>query len=127
MRMARNEPTLAEMGYPSEGIIEVDRGGGDGYEMPQEALSPHTCGWCRKCDSGETCTKDGREIDVDTDSCDDIDYQEEWLDTSYGFRSPVRCEYSSDKTYKQACEAIKAINSSIKDDYEERRYERMGW
>ena len=123
----RKEPTLADYGYPSEGIIEVDRGGGDGYELPQEALSPHTCGWCRKCDSGETCTKDGREIDVDTDTCDDIDYREEWLDTSYGFRSPVRCEYSSDKTYKQACEAIKAINSSIKDDYEERRYERMGW
>lgn len=121
------EPTLVEMGYPSEGIIEVDRGGGDGYELPQEALSPHTCGWCRKCDSGETCTKDGHEVDVDNESCDDIDYQEEWLDTSYGFRSPVRCEYSSDKTYKQACEAIKAINSSIKDDYEERRYERMGW
>lgn len=108
--------TLSDFGYPSEGILDVDAGGGDSYEVPQEALSPHTCGYCRKCDCGETCTKDGRDVDMDNDSCEDIDYIEEWLDSSYGYRSPVRCEYSSDKTYHQACKAINAINRHMEDD-----------
>lgn len=124
--------TLADWGYPAEGIIDVDKGGGDSYEVPQEAFSPHTCGSCRKF-NGEYCTKEwnngdesycipGRdEKDPDTDTCDDIDYEEELLDSQYGFRDPVRCEYSSDKKYKQACEAIKAINRDIKDSYEQDR------
>ena len=115
----KKKMTLADYGYPAEGIIGVDCGGGDGYDLPQEALSAHTCKWCRKCEHGETCSKDGRDVDIDTDTCEDIDYIEEWLDTSYGFRSPARCEYSSDKTYKQACEAIKAINRNINYEYDE--------
>ena len=112
---------LKDWGYPAEGIIDVCWNGDPDRceEMPQEAYSPHTCKYCRKCDSGETCTKDGREIDIDTDTCEDIDYIEEWLDSSYGFRSPVRCEYSTDKAYKQACDAINAINAYINKGDEE--------
>lgn len=108
--------TLKDFGYPEEGIIDVDRGGGDCYEVPQEALSAHTCGSCRKFDRKEwTCKKDNEEKDPDYDYCDDIDYVDEWLDSGDGFRSPVRNEYSSDETYKQACEAIDAINRYIDD------------
>lgn len=114
----RREPTLADYGYPAEGIIDVDLGGGNGQEYPQEAFSPRTCGSCRKFNGGDwTCYKDGEDKDPDNDTCGDIDYQEEWLDNGY-LRSPVRCEYSSDETYKQACEAIEAINRSIKDEYD---------
>ena len=123
----RKKDRLKDWGYPSEGILDVDAGGGDSYEMPQEALSARTCQWCRKF-NGDYCTKEWNngdesccvperdEKDPDTDSCDDIDYIEEWLDSQYGFRSPVRCEYSSDKAYEQACEAIKAINKHIEDE-----------
>ena len=124
--------TLADYGYPLEGIIEVTPNGGpDGYEMPQEGLTPHTCVSCMQC-HGDVCTKewnnadpadyiperDDRDPDVDT--CDDIVYVEEWLDASYGFRNPVRCEYSSDETYQQACKAIARINADINSEHEER-------
>ena len=120
---------LNDWGYPAEGILDVDAGGGDSYEMPQEALSAHTCGSCRLFD-GDYCTKEWNngdesyciperdEKDPDTDTCEQIDYVEEWLDSQYGFRSPVRCEYSSDKAYEQACEAIKAINAYINSERE---------
>ena len=117
--MARQK-RLKDYGYPSEGIILVDKGGGDDYEMPQEALSARTCGSCRQLDCDWCCKRTGEEKDPDVDYCDDIDYQEEWLDTEYGFRSPVRNEYSSDKAYEQACEAINAINRNIEDEREER-------
>ena len=98
-----------------EGIIDVSPNGSpDSYEVPQEALAPYTCCSCRKFD-GECCTKDGKEKDPDNDTCEDIDYEEEWLDTEYGYRDPVRCEYSSDKTYEQACKAIRRINAAIKE------------
>ena len=113
------QKTLKDFGYPAEGIILVDAGGGDAYEVPQEAFSPRTCEYCRLFDSKEwVCTKDGEEKDPDNDSCDDIDYIDKWLDSEYGFRSPVRCEYSSDKAYEQACKAIIRMNRNIKDEYE---------
>lgn len=127
----KHRMTLADYGYPAEGIIEIcPDGGPDGYEAPQEILSPHTCASCRKYD--DACTKewnncdeayyvperDDRDPDVDT--CDDIDYREEWLDASYGFRDPVRCEYSSDETFQQACKAIARINADINSEHEER-------
>ena len=122
--------SLEDWGYPAEGIIDVCWNGDPDrcQEMPQEALSAHTCGSCRLF-NGDYCTKfwnnaeedyclpDRDEKDPDNDTCDDIDYEEEWLDTQYGFRSPVRCEYSSDETYKQACEAIAALNRAIADEY----------
>ena len=121
---------LKDWGYPAEGIILVDAGGGDDYEMPQEALSAHTCGSCRLFD-GDYCTKEWNnadescciperdEKDPDTDTCDEIDYVEEWLDCEYGYRSPVRCEYSSDKAYEQACKAINAINAYVNSERED--------
>ena len=110
--------TLEDYGYPIEGILDVDKGGGDFYQVPQEALSPRTCEYCRKFDSKEwVCTLTGEDKCID-DTCDRIDHVEEWLDNEYGFRSPVRQEYSSDKTFEQACKAIKAINRSIKESYE---------
>ena len=127
----KNKMTLKDFGYPEEGILDVSNGGEDSYEMPQEALSPHTCGSCRLF-NGEYCTKEWNnadesyciperdEKDPDVDTCDDIDYQEEWLDCSCGFRLPVRCEYSSDKAYSKACKAIEAINISIQREYEEK-------
>lgn len=129
--MKRNM-TLADYGYPKEGIIEVSHDGGpDGYELPQEALAPHTCISCRLCD-GAVCMKEWKDLDptyyvperddrdVDNDTCDDIDYEERWLDTEYGFRSPVRCEYSSDEAYQQACKAIDRMNAEINSEHEER-------
>ena len=121
--------TLKDYGYPAEGIVYVDTGGGKDYECPQEAFTSHTCISCKLWDSDyctkggkETfCTPDGNEIDPYTYTCDDIDYIDEWLDTEYGFRDPVRCEYSTDKAYEQACEAIKRLNKDIKEDHEERR------
>lgn len=110
------EKTLKDWGYPSEGIIEVDMGGGDGQEFPQEAWSAHTCGSCRKFDRKDwVCTLTNEDKDPDDDTCDSIDYEEKWLEPGYGYRSPVRCEYSSDRTYEQACKAIKAINEWIDD------------
>lgn len=110
--------TLKDFGYPQEGIIYVDSGGGNGYECPQEALSAHTCGSCKKFNRKEwICMKDNADKEPDEDFCDDIDYAEEWLDSQYGFRSPVRCEYSSDDTYEQACKAIDRINTSISDQW----------
>lgn len=132
----RNRMTLKDWGYPAEGIILVDDGGGDFHEAPQEALSAHTCGSCRLF-NGDYCTKDWNngeedyciperdEKDPDFDYCDDIDYVEEWLDSEYGFRSPVRNEYSSDKAFKQACDAISAINRYIEDEAEHEYYVRM--
>ena len=110
---------LRKIGYPAEGIICVDTGGGNDYESPQEALSEHTCAYCRRFDHKEwVCPLDGQEKNPDEDTCDSIDYEEVWLDCQYGFRSPVRCEYSSDENYKKACEAIKTINRMIKADWE---------
>lgn len=110
--------TLDDYGYPRGYSIDVDTGGGDGYEAPQEALSPRTCESCRRLDKDWVCPLTGGDKDPDNDTCDQIDYKEEWLDSSYGFRSPVRCEYDSDEDYKQACEAIKAINKGINDEYD---------
>ena len=113
----RRKTTLKDWGYPAEGIIDVGNGGEDSWEMPQEALSEHTCEYCRKFDRKEwVCTVSGEDKNPDQDYCEDIDYIEEWLDTEDGFRSPVRNEYSSDKTYQQACEAIKAINRHIRSE-----------
>ena len=108
----RKQMTLADFGYPAEGIIEYTTDGGpDGHECPQEALSAHECEYCRKFNHDDwTCSKDGSNKWID-DTCGDIDYIEEWLDSSYGFRYPVRCEYSSDETYEQACKAIDRINA----------------
>ena len=111
--------TLNDFGYPRWYTVEVDLGGGDGIDYPQEALSSRTCENCRKFNSKEWVCVSGKEIDnPDCETCDDIDYIEEWLDSSDGFRSPVRCEYDSDKDFEQACKAIKAINRSIKESYE---------
>ena len=116
--------TLEDYGYPREGILDVDAGGGDSYEMPQEALSARGCDSCRNFDRKEwVCKLTGEEKDPDYDYCDDIDYIEKWLDNSLGFRSPVRQEYSSDEAYKQACDAINAINANIDDE----NRERFGW
>ena len=110
MRGLRMEPTLADFGYPAEGIIEYTTDGGpDGHECPQEALSPHQCSSCNRYFDW-TCQLTGEEKDPE-DTCEKIDYVEEWEDSSYGFRSPIRCEYSSDKTYEQACKAIDRINA----------------
>ena len=114
----QRQPRLEDYGYPAEGIICVDAGGGDFYEMPKEGISAHTCGSCRKFCKDWTCTVTGEEKDPDYDTCEDIDYKEEWLDSSYGFRSPVRCEYSSDKAYEQACKAINAINADVNSEPE---------
>ena len=112
----RNEPTLEEFGYPREGIVVEDMGGGDGREWPQEVLSAHTCGSCKKFDHKDwVCTMTKEDRDPDCDTCENIDYEEEWLETCYGFRSPVRNEYSSDKAYEQACKAIIAINKWMDD------------
>ena len=116
--MMQNGKTLADYGYPAEGIIEVEIGGGNTYEIPQEGLSPHTCESCRKLNKDWVCTLTGEDKDPDNDTCQDIDYEEKWLDCSYGFRSPVRCEYSSDNAYEQACKAIKAINRHNDDEYD---------
>ena len=106
-----------DWGYPREGIVDLDLGGGDALPCPQEMWSARTCGSCKLFD-GEYCTKEWNnadpcycvperdEKDPDTDYCDDIDYIEEHLEE---LRDPVRHEYSSDKAYKQACEAIDAI------------------
>ena len=110
----RRKTTLKDWGYPAEGIIDVDDGGGDSHELPQEALSERTCAYCRKFNKEEwVCTVTGEDKNPDCDYCDNIDYIEEWLDTEDGFRTPVRSEYSSDKTFQQACKAIKAINHQI--------------
>ena len=114
----RKRETLKDWGYPAEGIIDVSNGGEDSWECPQEALSEHTCAYCRKFTKDWTCSDTGEDQDPDQDYCDDIDYIEEWLDTEGGFRSPVRNEYSSDATYQQACEAIKAINAHIRSERE---------
>lgn len=112
---------LKEMGYPKEGIRCIGYGGEDNCEMPQEGFSAHLCGSCRNFDSKEcVCKKDGSEKEPDIDFCDDIDYVEKLLDCEFGFRSPVRNEYSSDQAYEQACEAIKAINKAVKEEFEER-------
>ena len=117
--------SLKDCGYPEEGIIYVDAGGGDDYEMPQEALSEHGCVSCRNLDKKEcVCKLTGEEKDPECDYCDEIDYIECWLNTEYGFRSPVRQEYSSDEAYEQACKAIEAINDCIREQNE--RY-REGW
>lgn len=107
--------TLADYGYPAEGIVSVCwNGSPDAEDYPQEAFTPHTCGSCRLF-NGECCTKewnngdesyyipDRDDRDPDNDTCDDIDYEQDWLDE---LRDPVRCEYSSDKAYEQACKAI---------------------
>ena len=119
------EMKLADYGYPEEGIVYVETGGGNCIEVPQETYSPYTCKSCRRF-NGDCCTKNWNNADEsyycpstddkdpDTDTCDDIDYEEEFLGGEYGFRSPVRCEYSSDETYNQACEAIKVINERIR-------------
>ena len=105
--------SLSDYGYPYEGIVIIDHGGGDGYEYPQEAFTPRDCGSCRLFDSKEyVCMKTGDDKDP-YDTCDDIDYKEEWEDSEGGYREPVRHEYSSDKAYEQACKAIKAINRDI--------------
>ena len=105
--------TLKDWGYPLEGIIDVDAGGGDSHEMPQEALSEHTCCYCKNFNNKEyICKLNGEDREPD-EYCENIDYIEQWLDSEYGFRSPVRQEYSSDKAYKDACDAIDAINRNI--------------
>ena len=110
------EPTLKDFGYPEEGIIDVaPNNGPDSYERPQEGWSPHTCASCRKLNADWECTLTGEEKDPDEDTCDQLDYKKKWLEE---YRDPVRCEYSSDRTYKQACEAIKEIR-----DWIERREE----
>ena len=116
---------LKDWGYPAEGILDVDAGGGDSYEMPQEALSEHICCYCRNFDSKEyVCKLTGEIMDSD-EYCDRIDYIEKWLDSEYGFRTPVRQEYSSDKIFKQACDAIDAINRSIEAENEHKYNVRM--
>ena len=128
----RNRITLKDYGYPAEGIIYVDVGGGDDYEAPQEALSERGCCYCRNFDSKEyICKLTGEEKDPECDYCDRIDYIEKWLDSEYGFRSPVRQEYSSDQTYEQACKAIDAINHDIEEtnehEYNVRMYGKDYW
>ena len=115
--MSKNK-TLKDFGYPSEGIIDIDRGGGDSYECPQEAFSAHTCGSCRKFTKDWTCGITGEDKEPDYDTCDDIDYIEKWVGDEFGFRDPVRCEYSTDEAYEQACKAINAINRDIKAESE---------
>ena len=117
--------TLKDWGYPSEGIIEVDDGGGDSHEMPQEAWSEQTCCYCRNFDNKKyVCKLNGDDRDSD-EYCDKIDYIEKRIDSEYGFRSPVRQEYSSDGTFKQACNAIDAINRHIEEENEHRYNVRM--
>ena len=124
------EKTLKDYGYPFEGIIEVcPNNGPDSIEYPQEHWSAHTCGSCRRFNNDWICEKTGEEKDPDEDTCDDIDYEEKELDGE--FRSPVRCEYSSDKAYDQACKAIARINADIRAEeehqYNLRRYGPRYW
>ena len=111
---------LRDYGYPEEGIIEVSRDGGpDGYEVPQEAFSARTCENCRKCNLEDwTCTMDGKDVDPETCTCDDIEYIEKELDCSYGFRYPVMCEYSSPSNYVMARNAIVRINQLMCEERE---------
>lgn len=97
---------LKRFNYPDEGLLEISPDGGpDTYFQPQERYSARVCAWCRRF-NGYDCTK-GREVnDPDEDTCDDIDYIEEWLED---LRDPVRQEYSSEKTYQQACKAIRKL------------------
>ena len=117
--------TLKDWGYPAEGILDVDDGGGDSHEAPQEALSAHECAYCRNFDGKQYICKLTGEDREDDECCDKIDYIEKKLDSEYGFRSPVRQEYGSDKTYKQACEAIDAINNDIEAENEHKYNVRM--
>lgn len=117
---------LKDFGYPLEGIVYVDAGCGDDYEVPQEALSAHTCGSCQNFDSKEwVCKLTGEDKDPDDDFCDGIDYKEEWLDCEDGYRSPVRNEYSSDKAYEQAVKAINSINRYVREENEHEYNVRM--
>ena len=115
--------TLKDFGYPEGYIIDTDTGGGNGQEYPQEALSSYTCNYCRKFDKKEwVCTETGKDVpNPDCETCENIDYIEEWLDSQFGFRPPVRSEYCSDKAFNDACNAIKAINKSIQEEYENER------
>lgn len=130
------ERTLEDYGYPHWHIVEVCPNG-DPYRAecyPQEHWSAHTCGSCRKF-NGEYCTKDWNngeedyciperdEKDPDNDTCGDIDYEERELEGE--FRSPVRCEYDSDKDYEQACKAIAKINADIRAEDEHQYNLRM--
>ena len=99
---------LKRFGYPAEGIVQVSHDGGpDAVDYPQERFSAMVCKWCRfYCE--DECTKGKTVEDPDIDTCDDIDYIDEWLED---LRYPVRSEYSSDKTYQQACKAIRKIRA----------------
>lgn len=114
---AMQEKTLKEYGYPMYYAIGIDCGCGDGYEVPQEYFTARTCGSCRRFNKEWVCEKTGEDKDPDNDTCDDIDYEEEAVNNEE-YRSPVRCEYDSDKDYKQACKAISRINADIRAEAE---------
>ena len=102
-------PRLKDFGYPAAYIVSV-ADGEDDYDMPQEAWTAHECGNCRLWDKHMCiCREDGSEREPE-DTCEHIDYIELRLDSSLGFRDPVRCEYESDEDYEQACGAIERLN-----------------
>lgn len=120
MKRKQWQPELTrKYGYPAEGVVYVDIGGGDDYEAPQERWSGQYCGSCRMFDTKDwVCKRSGEDKDPDADTCDDIDFEEKELEE---LRDPDRREYSSDENYKAACKAINEMRCECErreyDDY----------